>query len=510
MLPKETSGSARDGGSCTEDQVSVEEVLQLTHGAFSGGVVLVGSRLIAWVLALVMTIMLPRFLGVTGFGQLYLAMTLTGIMAILVEFGLNSLVARQVSWRRQDATRYLANGAVLKTVLWLVAAVLVGVFVRIVGYPLETQSATAILALSVLIAGGSSLLVAVLQANDKMGWIALSAVAEKVAYAGLGAAVLFLGFGVLAVAVVTVASVVIGFILDAWWFRRLARRNDVRSGWAGFEVRSVFMQALPFFSVLFFGAIYFRVDVVILSLFRDEATVGYYGAAYRLFQTTYVLADAFVFAFFPLLCRLASQASGALAIAAQRCLDLLLLIGIPLSVSMLVLSNEIVTTLYGGQFAPSVRPLQILSIAVMLMYADSVMVQVLIATERQKRLALTAMIAAGFNVAANFSLIPFLGAQGAAITTVLTEILVLTLNVAFLPRVVRTGLRANVSMRAATAAGAMAVVLELLDGRSLLLLVPVGLAVYLVGVVALRAVSLEDWRMVRSAFGRRRRVESDG
>ncbi len=37
----------------------------------------------------------PAMIGVTGFGRLYLAITLTGIMSILVEFGLNSLVARQ-------------------------------------------------------------------------------------------------------------------------------------------------------------------------------------------------------------------------------------------------------------------------------------------------------------------------------------------------------------------------------------------------------------------------------
>jgi len=495
-------GTEQDGcvAPRAETQTSEEEVLRQTRGAFSGGFVLVSSRMVAWVLALVMTIMLPRYLGVTGFGRLFLAITLAGIMSIIVEFGMNSLVARQVSWKRQDATRYLLNGGVLKAALWILASVLLGAIVRIAGYPLETQLATAILAVSVLIASGSSLLVAVLQANDKMRWIAVSAVAEKVAYAGLGATVLLLGYGVLAVATVTVVSVAIGFLLDAWWFRRLARQTDAHSGWQGLEVKAIFVQALPFFSVLFFGAIYFRVDVVILSLFANDATVGYYGAAYRLFQTTYIVADAVLFALFPLLCRLASQTSAALVVATQKCLDVLLLIGIPISTGMLILSKEIVVTLYGARFEASVLLLQVLSVAVVLMYADGVFVQVLIATQQQKRLAVTAIVAAFFNVGLNLALIPSLGALGAATTTVATEILVIAMNFSFLPSAVRNSMRFRVAGKAAVASTLMAGVLALLSGQSPLLLVPVGFAMYVVGIIALKAVSREDWIMIRSAF----------
>jgi O-antigen/teichoic acid export membrane protein len=185
----------------------------------------------------------------------------------------------------------------------------------------------------------------------------------------------------------------------------------------------------------------------------------------------------------------------------MKCLDILLLIGIPLSAGMLVLSDEIIVTLYGARFHASVPLLQVLSVAVMLMYADGVFVQVLIATERQKRLATTAMVAALLNVGTNFALIPSLGALGAAITTVVTEILVIAMNFGFLPRAVRGSLRFSTMGRAAVASTLMAVVLLLLNGQSLLLLVPVGFAVYLAGIIALRAVSREDWTMLKSAFG---------
>lgn len=482
------------------DMSDQERVREETQGAMSRSVVLVGAKVATWVLAFVMTVMMPRYLGATGFGRLYLAISLTAVMSILVEFGLNSLVAREVSRQRQDATRYLVNAGLLKAGLWVIAFAILAVVVRVADYPLQTQIAVAILALSVLLASESTLIVAVLQANDRMRWIAISTVVEKIVYVGLGVVVLVLGYGVLAVSAVMLVGSLAGFVLDVWWFRSLARDTDVRTGWQGIELKGLFVQALPFFSVLFFGAVYFRVDVIILSLLSTDAVVGYYGAAYRLFQTTYIIPEAFLFAFFPLFCRLSPQPGDALSVAAQKGLDLLLLIGLPISLGMFVLSDEIVTTLYGAGFAASVPILRVLSLAIGLMYANGVFVQLLIAVEKQKRLAVTAGIAAVLNVTMNFLLIPAVGALGAAIATLVTEAVIIGVNFAFLPRSLTRKLRFMAPLKAAIAASLMSGVLLALDGRSLLLLVPAGIATYAVAVIALRAVPAEDWAMMKAAI----------
>jgi O-antigen/teichoic acid export membrane protein len=325
-------------------------------------------------------------------------------------------------------------------------------------------------------------------------------VLEKLAYVGLGVAALLLGYGVLAMAAVMLVGAVAGVLLDLWWLRCLANDTDVHTGWQGFEVKNLFVRALPFFSVLFFGAIYFRVDVVILSLLTSDAVVGYYGAAYRLFQTTYIVPEAFLFALFPLFCRLSPRPDDALAVASQKGLDVLLLMGLPLATGMFVLSDEIILTLYGARFAASVPLLRVLSVAVALMYANGVFVQLLIATERQKRLAATAAAAAVLNVSLNFALIPFIGALGAAAATVATESLVILLNFGFLPRELTRQLRFKTPAKAMVASAVMAGVLVLLNGYSLLLLVPVGVVTYFAGIVVLRAVSPEDWAMIKTAL----------
>jgi O-antigen/teichoic acid export membrane protein len=483
------------------DEGVLAEVREQTQGALSRSVILVGSKAATWILAFVMTVMMPRYLGATGFGRLYLAMSLTGIASIVVEFGLNSLVAREVSKHREQAMRYLVNAGVLKTALWAISCVVLAVVVQVAHYPAETQIAVALLAVSVLFAALSSLVVAVLQSDDRMRWIALATIVEKIVYVGLGVAALVLGYGVLAIAAVTALGSAAGFALDIWWLRRLAAEKDLTSGGHGIDVRTLFVKALPFFSVLVFGAIYFRVDVVIMSLLASDDVVGYYGAAYRLFQTTYILPDAFLFAFFPLFCRLAArEGDDALSVAAQKGIDLLMLVGLPIAVGICALSEGIIRTLYGTGFDSSILVLRVLSVAIVLMYANGVFVQLLIATNRQKKLAVTAMIAAVFNLSVNFALVPALGGVGAAIATVATEALVIVVNGFFLPRDLFRRLSFVAPAKALAASLVMAAVLWPLGGWNVFVLVPIGVLVYGVAILVLRAIPAEDWAMLKSAM----------
>lgn len=478
----------------------VTSIADETQGALSRSFVLVLAKGATWALAFVMTVMLPRYLGATAYGRLYLAISIAGIMSILVEFGLNTLVAREVAQRRETGLHYVVNAGLLKAGLWLVGFAILAVLGGFIDYPPETRLAVAVLAVSVIFTSESTLLVAVLQAHDRIRWVAWSAVLEKVVYVGLGVVALLMGYGVVTVAVVMLVGAMAGFALDAWWLWRLYRRAESVTGWRKLALRPLFVQALPFFSVLFFGAIYFRADVVILSLLSNDAAVGYYGAAYRLFQTTYIVPEGLLFAFFPLFCRLSPQSDGKLTAAAQKGLDVLLLLGLPIATGIAVLSESIISTLYGAGYGPSVILLRVLSLAIVLMYANGVFVQLLVATGRQKRLATTAAAASAVNIGLNIVLIPIMGALGCAVATVVTEAVTIVMNYGFLPADVRAEFQFGAPVRALAASAVMAVALVWLGGIGLGWAVLAGLAVYLAAAVVIRALPAEDWAMVKAAL----------
>ncbi len=476
-----------------------------TSDALSRGAVLFGAKGATFILALIINVALPRFLGPAAFGRLYFAMSFTGIFAILVEFGLNALVVREVSRKREDASRYLVNAAMLKGALWIVAFALMFAVVNLANYPAETRAAVLILAVAMLMASMSSLLVAVLQAEDRVRWISISSVVEKVVYVGLGVTALLLGYSIIAVAVAFLLGAFVGLVLDLYWLRSLSKRVSLHEGWQGLEVGPLLRRALPFFSYTLFAAAYFRIDVVMLSMMKGDTVVGQYGAAYKLFETTNFIPEAFLFALLPIIARLAMRRDRALAKMAQKALDILLLIAFPLAVGTFVLARNIITTLYGqGGFGQSVIVLRILAIAIVLMFANGVSVRLLIVTERQKRLSVTAVVAAITNLSLNLLLIPRLGAVGAAATTVFTEGVVMTMNASFLPRGLIRQIQPVVPVKSFLAAAIMAVPLVALREQNLVLLVFIGIAVYALAVRVLRILPSDDWNMMKTALMRLR------
>lgn len=478
-----------------------EEVGTHMEGVLSRSAVLMASKAGTWILAFVMTVMLPRYLGATGFGRLYFAISFTTMSSILVEFGLNSLVTREVARRPEEATRYLANAALIKTGLWAIAFAVVAVVVRLGSYPPETRIAVTVLAVGTLLTALDTLVTAVLQATDRARWVAASSLFEKAWYVGLGAAVLLLGYGVVAVAWVILFAAVAKLVLDLAWLRRLSHRVRLHSPWRGLEIAWLFRRAVPFFSMLFFGAIYFRMDVLIMSLLANDATVGHYGAAYRLFETTDLVPEAVMFALFPVFCRLSSRDDESLRMTAQKGMNILVLLGVPVATGVCVLADKIIGVLYGtGQYESSVLVLRILAVAIALMYVNGSFTQLLIATDRQRRLVVTAAVAAIVNVGMNLVLIPRLGAAGAALTTVVTEAVVICLNFSFLPREFTRQLRFAVPVKVMLSSLVMGLALVVLGAQPLVLLVIAGVAVYVAALVVVRALPAEDWAMMRRSL----------
>ena len=432
---------------------TAEHVNEQTKSVLTNSVVLLSSKVVTWALAFVMTIMLPRYLGASSYGKLYFAISITNVFAIMVEFGLNSLVSREIAKKPESTTAYLVNAALLKVGLWVVAFAIMNAFVRIADYPPTTRLAVLILGAAIMITSMSSLLVAVLQATRHINWVAISSIAEKAVLTVLGVAALLAGYGMLVIAAIMLVSALVGLVLDLVWFAKLSRTAPVHEGWEGLTLKPLFVKALPFFSVVFLGAIYFRVDVIIMSLVKSSVVVGWYGASYRLFETTNLIPEAFMFAFFPVFCRMAVRGDNSLALATQKALDLLLLIGIPIAVGLFTLATPIVSTLYGAQFLPAAGSLRLLALATPFLYTNASFVQLLVATDRQKKLAMTAGVAAVVNVGLNLLLIPRYGHIGAAATTVVTEVVVTAVNYKFLPRGLTAELKWTTPAKAARRSG---------------------------------------------------------
>src|SRR6266404_2680946 len=80
--------------------------------------VMMTSQMITWISSFILMMFLPRYLGSDEYGRLYLAISITMIFQIIIEFGGNYSIPKEVSRHPERAPALAANFIGLRVLLW--------------------------------------------------------------------------------------------------------------------------------------------------------------------------------------------------------------------------------------------------------------------------------------------------------------------------------------------------------------------------------------------------------
>jgi O-antigen/teichoic acid export membrane protein len=189
-----------------------------------------------------------------------------------------------------------------------------------------------------------------------------------------------------------------------------------------------------------FSALFYKIDIVILSWFKGGVDVGIYGAAQKIVELAMMMQSLFMASLFPLLVGKYKDNHSEFLTIVERTIVISAAIGVPICVFGLFLDNQIIGVIGGRQFVteatvyyhgyPITTPvaLAILLIFVMISYFSSPYTTSVLASGKVGQLVKVNALATVFNIGLNIWLIPRYSYLAASITTLITEILVLTLN----------------------------------------------------------------------------------
>jgi O-antigen/teichoic acid export membrane protein len=367
---------------------------------------------------------IARRLGDAGFGELVYVMTFTGMIMILPQFGLQTLVAREVAARRAAAGEIL--GAALRARLLLIPPYLLLVLVAARFTRLgDAPAAAGLFAVFWLAEITVELLGACLMGLGRFRDEALLQVSSKL---------LLLAGAVIVVTRLPRLSVVAAVYLGAAGGALLAglrllkvRGIRIRPPQPG-AVRRFLAQALPLTLTAFFTLLYFKVDILMLRRWHDPAVVGRYGAAYRIFELSMSVPATLTAALFPRLSRLARGNRPGFDALFTRGLLIAGLAALPTAGLVALAAPAIVRIAFGPEFAAAGRLLRILCVSLVLVFVNYVVIYTLTARNLQAVHARAAAICLAANVIMNAIWIPAHGAPAAAWTTAATEAVLLGLT----------------------------------------------------------------------------------
>jgi O-antigen/teichoic acid export membrane protein len=192
--------------------------------AKNAGVMLV-SQIITWVLALLLTLFLPRYLGPEGVGKYQLAGAIWAVMSIIMGFGMDVLQTKEIARNNERGNEILSTTILIRFVLYFVCLLLVNIFVQIAQYPQQTIEVINLIGISTLIWQISGAFGANLQAYEQMGFISLSDIISKAFITVISIAALLLGYDVIIIAWINIFS---GFIAIGVQVYGLNRNHPIK------------------------------------------------------------------------------------------------------------------------------------------------------------------------------------------------------------------------------------------------------------------------------------------
>src|SRR5258708_51909 len=458
---------------------------------------LAGSQLITWFAALAWALFVPRALGANGTGIFSLSVAASGILTVLIGLGTRRLLVREIAIDRDRATRLIPTAIILRATLAVPVLLLLAVFAYFGHFDREQNLALLLGWVICVLYLLFEPIQAGLQALEKMQFLPYSAILPKTL-----------------VSLLTLSAIVltIVLVLHFLWMRKYFT-VDWRIG--ADEIWALTKGSLPYLGFALFFTFYLWIDALMLSVMTPEKVLGWYGLPTKLFGTLMFVPVILSTAWLPRLAAAHAHGDEALWEVARGPLQVVVALSLPVCVGVALVSQHLITTLYGPDFVQAVPVMTVLALSVPPMYVNIMVNQILIARRQQMLWTKAMAVACVINPVLNLFLIPYFqhrygnGATGAALSLLLTELVLVAIGVV----VIRNCFNRVFFVRIARAALATLGMGLAVYGARKLGLAPailVGLVVYPVLAIAFRILPGEELaQLFELVHARRQRVPAE-
>jgi O-antigen/teichoic acid export membrane protein len=405
-------------------------------------------RLVVRAIDMAFALVLYRLLAAEAVGQYDLAALLVVLyLSTFSDFGLGTLLTREVARRPEEAPRFFGVTLLLRWGLALLAVPLALGFVGIYGgiaalvpdaKPLTSDGAAAILILCLTLfpSAYNNVVTALFNARERLEIPAAVELITQVVSVFARVGVLLAGWGVIGLAWAAVGAT----SLTALVFLVLQLRLlfPPRLLWDGVFARALLRPAFPLLlNALLINAA-FSFDSFILRAFADDTVVAQYRMPYRVINVALILPPLLINAIFPIIARHAENNREALNQAYRRTLQVLLLAAFPIAVATTILAPALVTLFVGQskahEFLGASDPaLALLIWFLPLSYVNGLTQYIMIALNRQAAITRSFAMMAAFNFTANLVLIAAFPGYAILIASAVTVLSEVVLYITFLP-----------------------------------------------------------------------------
>ena len=380
----------------------------------------VSSRLIAnvflfWIIA--------RLYGPDVFGQFTTAQVLATNFIILADFGFDILLTTEVAKNRNYAIKIFQQFFSLKIIFCFIALLLMNIIGLLGDFSFQTKNLIFILSFYMVFSSLSNFLSALFKGFEKLEYETRITLLMNLLLILLALPLILLKINIYVIALIFVFTRLVGFMLGIFYSKSLISGIAYKFILVGFnKIRN---KVLVFGLFLLFNNLFFQLDTILLSLWKNDNEVGIYQAVFKLIMLPLVIPDIITNTLLPTLSRLNHENREQWIKIGKFINKLLIGIVIPIAIIMFVYSEQIIELIYGSKnYLSSMNILRIFSLILFIRFSFEAHALMLTTSDKQHLRLFTVLAATLINLGMNYFFIPIYGALGAALVSLVTNVFV--------------------------------------------------------------------------------------
>jgi len=459
------------------------------------------SQIVASVCAFIWTILMARYLGVTKYGIFGFATSLTAILMVTTDLGINTHIVRHVATDYDTAPKYLGNAIPLKSIYGIGTMILTFIILIMMKTDELTLTVTLLFTIEMVIKTLLNLLNGTFQAFEEGKYQGIENTLLHVILLIFILITIFGDFDIMGIAISYILANAIAFFYAYYAMEKYVTKPK-------FELDLKFCKeitklSIPFAIISLLYTIYYSIDIVMLTHMVGNYASGIYNATYKLISILTLFYSVYSAVIFPVMSKFFNDDESMLLISFEKSIKYLMLIIIPIATATVFYSNDIIHLIYGHKYDAASSVLCILIWTVCLLFVSGATTSLLNASHEEMNVTKIYAIAAVFNIVLNFFMIPQFSYNGAAITTVLSDVLIVIIQCYV---IYKLGHRPNKKLyydliRIILGSAVLGIALYFLH-LNMWVALPVGIIIYFATVYLLRLFDDDDKYVIKEILGR--------
>ncbi len=374
------------------------------------------------ILKLFIFIYAARKLGTSEWGVFSYILALIGVFSTISDIGINSILTREVAKKSEDGKQYISTSFFLKLILSFTASISFLIFAFLTKNTSEIKVLLPIAAIILFLDSMREFGFAINRAFEKMETEAFAKVTSVLVLVIFGfifisqnhSALSFLNAYLMG----SIFGIIIMYITLRNYFSKIYQTYDKN------YLLPILKEAWPIAVISGFGIIMANIDTIFLGMFRGNSEIGIYAAAQKPVQLMYIIPGLLSTALLPIFSRMAKNNIEKTNEIINKTIKLTILISAPIVIGGIILGTPIINFLFGQQYIESAPLFKIMITAIITGSIGGIVSNALFAQNKQKKIMYYIIIGAIINFILCFSLIPFFGMYGAAISVTISSILI--------------------------------------------------------------------------------------